>query len=442
MRRLLASVLASILPGVALAAQAADDTLTLAAAPSARLATLPTGAGLVLEGVPDGHGGRADLRFERIEPYAPGARVIRVDAAGEHELPRSRRVHWIGRDAAGTVRGSLSFDPGFGRVTGGGYAPAGAFVWTGERDGERLRLHARPLAAVLPPGVVPEVVPGEDGLDSGRPFPDALSLALAGQVPAGSPRAAVVAIDTDNEFLSRRFANSTSAASDWIGDLFATMNAMYVSDLNLSLQQGTTYLRTATDPYTVTATPAGSSNLNEFGGYWQANYASVPRSFAALLSGKSSSGNSASGIAWINAYCETQSQGGSYSVNQVFTNAQVPVVYSARIVAHELGHNFGAYHTHCTNASSGAAPTASNTIDRCYSGEGGCYSGATSCPASGPGAPAGTVMSYCSLIGCGNGQNVLQFHPAQVTTLSALIAQHTPSCIAVSADEVFSDGFD
>lgn len=438
MRRLLAFALAS----VALTASAAD-TLTLEAAPAARLSTLPAGSELVLEGVPDGHGGRADLRFERIEVYAAGARVIRIDAAGEHELPRSRRVHWIGRDGAGTVRGSLSFDPGLDRVAGSGYSPAGAFAWSGQRDGDRLRLQARPLASVLPAGVVPQVVPGEDGLDSGRPFPDALSLALAGQVPAGSPRAAVVAIDTDNEFLSRRFGNDASAASDWIGDLFATMNAMYVSDLNLSLQQGTTYLRTAPDPYTVTTTPAGSSNLNEFGSYWQANYSGVARSFAALLSGKSSSGNSASGIAWINSYCQTQSQGGSYSVNQIFTNAQVPVVYSARIVAHELGHNFGAFHTHCTNTTSGAAPTASNTIDRCYSGESGCYSGATSCPATGPGAPAGTVMSYCSLIGCGNGgQNVLQFHPTQIATLSALIAQHTPSCIAASADEIFSNGFD
>src|SRR5262249_54385632 len=160
---------------------------------------------------------------------------------------------------------------------------------------------------------------------------------------------------------------------------------------NLSLQQGTTYLRTTPDPYTVSATPAGSANLNEFGTYWQNNYSSISRSFAALLSGKSASGNSASGIAWINAYCRMQSQGGSYSVNQVFTNPQVPLAYSTLIVAHELGHNFGAWHTHCTNATSGAAPSASNTIDRCFSGDSGCYAGATSCPTSGPGAPAGTV---------------------------------------------------
>ena len=52
-------------------------------------------------------------------------------------------------------------------------------------------------------------------------------------------------------------------------------------------------------------------------------------------------------------------------------------------------------------------------------------------------------MSYCNLIGCGSsGQNVLQFHPTQITTLSALIAQNTPSCIATSADLVFRNGFD
>ena len=73
-----------------------------------------------------------------------------------------------------------------------------------------------------------------------------------------------------------------------------------------------------------------------------------------LLSGNSSSGNSASGIAWVNAYCRTNSSGGSYSTNQIFTNPAIGVASSAFIVGHELGHNFGASHTHCTNASSGS----------------------------------------------------------------------------------------
>lgn len=245
--------------------------------------------------------------------------------------------------------------------------------------------------------------------------------------------------------MSVRFGNDTTAATNWIADLFATMNVMYENDLDVQLVQGTTYLRTGSDPYTQNDSPASQADLTEFGSYWQAHYAAVPRAFAMLLSGKSSSGNSASGIAWINAYCHSQSQGGSYSVNQIFTNAQVGVAFSARIVGHELGHNFGAYHTHCTNIATGGAPTASNTIDQCYRAESGCYSGAVSCPVAGPGHPLGTLMSYCNTgapNGANCGQNVLQFHPTQVGTLSALVAQHTPSCLSASADLIFANGFD
>lgn len=269
---------------------------------------------------------------------------------------------------------------------------------------------------------------------------DTLAITLARDSPLTAPRVAVIAVDTDNELLSARFANNTANATSWIADLFGAMNVMYRRDLNVVLQHGTTYLRTATDPYTATETPAGTTDLDEFGTYWHSHYANVPRTFAMLLSGKSSSQNSASGIAWVNAYCSTQV---GYSVTQVFRNPQIALSYSALIVGHELGHNFGAYHTHCTNAASGIAPTATNTIDKCYSAEAGCYSGPTRCPVSGPGAPAGTVMSYCNINGCGSaGQNVLQFHPAQITVLSVLVAQNTPSCLAPSVDAIFRNSFD
>jgi hypothetical protein len=49
-------------------------------------------------------------------------------------------------------------------------------------------------------------------------------------------------------------------------------------------------------------------------------------------------------------------------------------------------------------------------------------------------------MSYCNINGCG--QNVLQFHPTQVTTLSALIALNTPSCLLPDAERIFADGFE
>lgn len=412
---------------------------------------LHVGEQMVVGGFPDGFGGDTALEFTRIDVYAPGARVIAVDAAGEHALPRSQRIHLIGTNAAGDVRASLSYGKDFTDARGVGSNPSGAFAITSERDASGIRLRMLRSDATLPAGVVPEVIPGDDAIQSGLPLPDALSLKLTSSMSSMASTSATtaalhlatVAVDTDNELMSLRFGNNTTNATNWIADLFAAMNVMYQRDLGVQLQQGTTYLRTSADPWaSTTSAAADTPQLNEFGNYWAAHYAAVSRTFAMLLSGKSTSQNSASGIAWINAYCSTQY---GYSVTRVFTNAQIGVSYSALVVGHELGHNFGASHTHCTNASTGAAPTGTNTIDKCYNGESGsgCYSGPTSCPTSGPGAPAGSVMSYCNMSGCGsNGQNVLQFHPTQIATLSALVTQNTPTCLApVSTDIIFVNGF-
>lgn len=427
----------------AMPAPAAEDVLALTRADLARLESLAPGVTLELDGFPDGRGGSVTLHVEPMRVRAGGARTLVVDARGERELAPDRRRHLLGRSADGRLRAALWFGPGFTAAGGVGTGAGGeTFVLEIRRDANGATLRARPAEESLPAGVVPRIADGDDALPSGRPLPDALAVSLAPAIPAGAPRIATLAIDTDNEFMSERFSNNTTAASAWIDDLIATMNVMYVSDLGVRLQRGTTILRTTADPYVQTGSPAGSAHLNEFGGYWQANHGNVPRSFAMLLSGKASSPNSSSGIAWVNSYCEYQSQGGSYSVNQVFRNPQIPVIYSALLVAHELGHNFGAHHTHCTNVATGGAPTGTNTIDRCHSGESGCYSGATSCPAPG-GDTAGTIMSYCHNRGCGpDDQNLLQFHPTHVAALSVLVAQNTPSCLVVGSDVIFADGFE
>ena len=438
---------AAMLLGASASAIAAPTTLTLDQSTLSQLGSLDVGATLVLDEFPDGFGGHARVTFKRIDVYAPDARIVVVDKDGEHALPRSTRIGLIGASDGGDVRASLSFDAHVRNVSGTGSSPSGAFAISAEHDAGALRLRSRPLDDTLPAGVKPQIVESDDALPTGRPQPSALEISLAGAAPTGAVRSAVVAVDTDNEFMSLRFGNDMSAATNWIADLFVSMNVMYQRDLGVALLQGTTYLRTAADPYSQSATPADENDLNEFGAYWQAHLAAVPRSFAMLLSGKAEDGNHASGIAWINSYCQTAGHGGSYSVSQVFTNHNVNVSYSALIVGHELGHNFGAFHTHCTNASTGGAPTGTNTIDRCASGEsylsGACYSGPTSCPTSGPGAPAGTIMSYCNTRSCGpEGQNVPQFHPTQIGVLNALIGQNTPSCLAVGADHIFGGGFE
>ncbi|MFO1506544.1 MAG: M12 family metallo-peptidase [Lysobacterales bacterium] len=416
-------------------------TLDIDAALRTRLVNLGPGTRLVVSGFPDGADGSVAVTLRRFDVYAPDGWLVAVSESDNRPVPRSSRHHLLGASADGRVRLSLSFDPDGGRITGSGEGPAGPFVLAATPQGSIVRVAAVPPATGLPQGVVPIIDSANDSIPS--PQARVQWASAGGKVPTGGnpPLAtATIAIDTDVELLSLRFGNDTTAAADWIADLFAAMNVMYQRDLGVALVEGATVLRVGTDPYDAADTPADQTDLDEFGSYWQAHYGAVPRVFAALLSGKSQSPNSASGIAWIDAYCATASQGGGYSVNQVFTNPSIPLSYSAEIVAHELGHNFGAWHTHCTNATTGFAPTSTNTIDQCYSGESSCYSGPTSCPASGPGHPAGTVMSYCNMIGCGGGENVLSFHPAQIGPLTQLIAAATPGCI--DGEEIFGNGFD
>ncbi|MEO8010320.1 MAG: M12 family metallo-peptidase, partial [Dokdonella sp.] len=115
---------------------------------------------------------------------------------------------------------------------------------------------------------------------------------------------------------------------------------------------------------------------------------------------------------------------------------------NAFLVGHELGHNFGARHTHCANAANGNGDTGVGTIDQCFNGDSGCYTGTPSCPTSGPGAPKGTLMSYCHRGGANGANcmsNVLQFHPTHVSQLRANIAATPLTCLRL--DGIFATGF-
>ncbi|MBN8481125.1 MAG: hypothetical protein J0L88_05985 [Xanthomonadales bacterium] len=439
------SLLAIALAVVAGHAVAAPGTVTLGADDLARLVRMPVGATTDLAAFPVGPGVLAAVRFERIDVYASDARIVEMTAGGERELPRSRHVQLLGHAGDGVTRLALSLDPDSGALFEGACSTAsGAFVVRSRKSGTGYAFEAIDANAALPAGVVLDYADNVDSVPAPDAAPAILEHLAAQPVVAASTPAtlAVVAVDTDNEFLLERFSNNSTQATDWIAALFAQLNIFYRSDLDMILLQGTTLLRPSTtaDPFNNVDTPASNAQLVEFGNWWSANQGAVPRAFAMLLSGKASSPNSGSGIAWVNRYCATSGTGGSYSVNQVFTNTGIPASSSGFLVGHELGHNFGASHTHCSNATTGAYPTATSTIDQCYSGESGCWSGPTSCPASGPGAPAGTLMSYCHVSSAGCGQNVLQFHPTHVTQIRARIAANTtPSCLR--SEVIFGNGF-
>ena len=386
-------------------------------------------------------GARRDVILARHEIYAPGARILEIGAAGTRELPRSSLVFFWGVEADDPHSGVFaSVDPATGTIESmtesGGVryqlsslepgkpglhllATAQAFVdrATGGRplkwscgNENLIELPTLPAAQAAPPGEAARQAAAapEDG----------------GAVTNGSSpyNLMTVAVDTDHEFFSVKFAgaaNPAAAATDYIATMFAEINVMYERDLQTELLIGTTILRTtaASDPYTQTSTGAATAGeLQEFSTYWATNEGSVSRTVAVMLSGKSPDPDEASGIAWYTGTVQPSplcDKSYGYSFEQLFTFAadSSSLPGDTLILGHEIGHNFGTRHTHCYTP----------PIDECYNLEAGCYSGPVSCPApstvGGVTNVEGTVMSYCQ-IGLIPGCTAAQvFHPVVLAAI-------------------------
>jgi hypothetical protein len=401
-----------------------------------------------------------DVTLRRIEIYAADAVITAQTDTGEVVVPRSTLRFFINEPTRTASRMYLAVDPASGRVSGAMLDdPDGVMAFEGAigKDG---RLAISKSAAV----------PAGDARCGGAPL--AIAAEAADDVLRfdhfTAPKAtaalvkAVVAVDTDNELFQKMFGNTdTTAATNYIAQLFAGLNATFQTDLGVVVEQGATRLRTTAvaDPFSATALDL---QLYEFGGHWMTNEVATPRAFAMMLSGKSPNPNSATGIAWLltsGNYCSAKGfdQGGGqiaghYSANWLFTNPAIPVANNIWLVSHELGHNFGAAHTHCTSRTTLSQPSSVNTIDVCHNGEGaplpqgpGCYSGPTQCPNEAPFVGSGSIMSYCHFSGSG-GPNAggacnatqMKFHPVHQTILGGRIATNTAnSCLTAVATELF-----
>jgi Metallo-peptidase family M12/IPT/TIG domain len=376
---------------------------------------------------------RRDVILARHDIYAPGARVLRVDAAGSHELPRSRLIFFWGIEADDPLSGIyVALDPANGTVESLGRSSGGTQQQLRPLVAGKPGLHllATPEAFLAGQGAAkkPTWSCAENEVSLGPPPAEAAARSLPGLAELSGPvttssiyNLATVAIDTDHEFMSLKFSDNTTAATNYIASLFAQINVMYERDLQVQLLVGTTILRTASvaDPYTQQPGSSGAATgaeLTEFSNYWAANYGPTVRSVAAMLSGKSTSPYFASGIAWVGSLCN---QGYGYSFSQIFLIDYL--AGDALIVGHEIGHNFGSVHTHCY----------SPPIDDCYNLEPGCYSGPESCPApttiNGVANVYGTIMGYCHLLGGCSTEMV--FHPRTVAVIGPNIQGALGVCI-------------
>jgi hypothetical protein len=367
-------------------------------------------------------GRREVVRLVRHEIYAPDAVVYRAEGEKLTPLPRSPLVFFWGKAEGSDTHVLAIVDPAAGSVTGSAQSTQGASELRVAKGGKHLV--ASPDAFLAGQEIDWRCAGSEEG--GGQP-----AAPQEGESPGGPLHTARVAVDTDNEFMLLKFSDNTTNASNYIASLIASMNLIYERDLGIRLLQGTTFLRVSSvpDPYTVAGSPASGPQLTEFRNYWSttcgAPCTGVQRALVALLSGKSSSPNSASGIAYIDGLCSTVI---GYSFSEIFRGNFL--ASDAKLVGHELGHNFGSPHTHCSPPSP--------FIDNCYNGEGGCFAGTTACPA-----PQtyngvtfqGSIMSYCHVSAAQGGPPTscpvsAVFHPRTVAeVLTAEINQQVGICL-------------
>jgi len=367
-----------------------------------------------------------EVVLTRREVYAPDAHIYKVGPEGKVEVPRSRLAFFGGSSTDGKAALWLSIDPETGELAGSAEVLGELYALRRAADSRYAVASAKAFAPETPQsfGCANEelrALAGSSFLTQPSAEPLFPTKALA------SLHTATVAVDTDNELLLLKFNNNTTDATTYIAALFTGMNVMYERDLKVRLVQGTTILRVSSqpDPYNQAGTGnADSSKLSEFAGYWSANNSSVTRALAMMLSGKSSSTNSASGIGYISGLCSTSS---GYSFSQVFRSPSFDASFDVKLVGHELGHNFGSDHTHCY----------SPPADNCYNGEAGrgCYNGTPSCPATttinGVTNVQGTLMSYCHLLGGCTAAGV--FHQRTLDIINPILAARVGICVFPAA---------
>ena len=364
-----------------------------------------SGGGLL--DVPLADGSTLALRLETFDVLAPGATVTLTGAAGP--VPYTPDLTLFKGQVVGD-EGSLAvlaMTPE--QVTG-----------TIQQGGRRLLIqplatagadHAIADAASLPAAPPqPFECPSED-LPMVGLAPPANLPALPANVQATTTRLMCdMALDCDYDFFVKEGSDSTRAVN-YALTMLGTTSAIYEREINVRLQA--TYLNlwtTSGDPYAATTLQTA---LTEFTDWWNAYRTGVSRDLAQLVSGRQLGG----GIAFISQLC-SQSYGYSvignlYGANTYPTNTST---WDIIVMAHELGHNFGSFHTHsCWWQANGYAP-AGTLLDSCYAQErpnDPCYTGGVGM------VPflKGTIMSYCHLLGGGDSNIRLDFHTACKTVM-------------------------
>lgn len=187
--------------------------------------------------------------------------------------------------------------------------------------------------------------------------------------------------------------SSQAQSAQYAAAVIAAVSQIYERDVQVQLTVSHVEVWTRPDP-TASATNT-MQLLSQFRLPWLANNTSINRDLAHLLTVRLGGG-----IAYLNALC---SQPFAYGVSAgLRTTFPIDPGWTTIVVAHEIGHNFGSWHTHSCNWAGGA-------IDRCAPAED-VPSGQTPC-FTGTVRSRGTIMSYCYSYPGGSSNIDISFHP-------------------------------
>lgn len=200
---------------------------------------------------------------------------------------------------------------------------------------------------------------------------------------------ALIALETDR-FLYTRMGRDEARITRYMFALFTQVSMIYQLETNIGIILGDLIIHTteSPDPYTQNAAGDIGALLGEMRSFWSSNMGEIQRDIAHLITGPGST--DVGGIAYRETLCSRQM---GYSVSGIRGNFNLPILaynWDCFVVAHELGHNFSARHTHdCFWGP---------PLDTCVSRTGSLPIG-DACFATTPRYNPGSIMSYCHLAG-------------------------------------------
>src|SRR5262245_61177327 len=286
-----------------------------------------------------------DLKLEMHDPFAANAKVRWVDDSGVVEEPANDGTHFRGRvegDPDSWVRLTLRGNALAGVVATGDemyfLEPAGRFFRTAKsHETVAFRLSDIDLEKIQVGCGTSHRMDYRHRALTRQSLRNMLD-ATGGIAASATIKRAQIGLIADFEYFSKAAHGATSAAD--LAEILNAVDGIYQAELGVTVQaSGTTVFTTSNDPFSASTI---LDLLNQVGSWKNANdnNSSQPMwgaDLAHLFTGRNLDG-SVIGIAYIGALCSSQNGVG---VDEDWTTS---LSMMAMLMAHEMGHNFGAPH--------------------------------------------------------------------------------------------------